>query len=459
MKHLIARCIVLAVIIAAHMVPASSALSVSLSPSQISEGGQVTITIRGLLNNSVFAIRILSETQPKADGTFDFRTTGFTMPFVLENGNFLVEAHNVTNKPPDNIAAGVKTKPPGSSGVVSMQQGEYPEGVVQIYDMGRTIPAGTFEFISIFGNAKDGVPVVPVSFEMNGKKKGPDDSELRFNIYGVSSGSANILVTIDGNPQLSQKVTIGSPPSSTTQTTTATTVTTTTTATTTTTGTSTTTGSPTVTTSQVVLPFTVTVSPVTTVSQAPDAISLSSMDSRFTLSASRSAVTGSLPDDIQVMNVGNLPLAGGWNALSSTYLIFPDTARFYPAATVSFSLDDAIVQGYDQYQPFIAAYTGGQWVDAGSTRDGSRMSAPISSGGKFALATRSVTTPAPTPVQQAKITPGSQVTGPQGTLSSPATPTGPPQQATPTQKAGPAWIGCILAAVVALLVVRRRKFP
>ena len=447
MKHLSSHLIVLAVVFIALVIPACSALTVSLSPTRIAEGGQVTITIRGLLNNSIFAINIQSDVAPNADGTFDFRTTGFFMPFVLENGNFLVEARNVTNKPPDNVAGGVKAKPPGSSGIMSMQSGEYPEGVVQIYDMGRTIPAGTFEFISIFGNAKDGAAVVPVSFEINGKKKGPDDSEIRFNILGVSSGSADILVTVDGNPQLSRTVTIGAPTSTTTETTPTTSV-------------PTITGTTTTTTSSVTQPATTPASPVATTpppTQVPDAMLVSSMDKRCTLSASRVAVSGSAPDDIRVMNVGNLPLSGGLNALSSTYLIFPDTTRFYPAATVSLSMDDAVVQGFDQYQPFIAVYTGGQWVDAGSTRDGSLMVASISNGGKYALATRSVTTPAPTPVQQTKSTPGPQATGAQGTLSPPATSTESPQVATPTQKAGPALAGCILAAVVALLLVRCRK--
>jgi hypothetical protein len=447
MNRLSSRRVVLAVILITMIIPACSALQIDLSPTQIPEGGQVTITIRGLANNSIFAIRIDSDTKPKADRTFDFRTTGFSMPFVLENGNFLVEAHNVMNKPPDNIAAGVKAKPPGSSGIISMQQGEYPEGVVQIYDMGRTIPAGTFDFISIFGNAKDGATVVPVSFEMNGKKKGPDDSEIRFNIFGVSSGSADILVIVDGNPQLSRTITIGSPPPTTTQTTIPTSV-------------PTTPGTTTTTTSPVTQPSTATASPAVStppLTLLPDIISVSSMDKRCTLSTISSAVSGSAPDDIRIMNVGELPLSKGWYALSSTYLIFPETTRFSPKATVTLSMDDATVQKFDQYQPFIAMYIGGQWVAADTRRDGSRMFADISSGGKYALATQSVIAPAPTTAQQTKVTSGSQATGPQVTLSPPATFTESPQVATPTRKAGPAWTGCILVTVIAFLMVRCRK--
>ena len=437
--------IVFAVILITMLLPACSALQIDLSPAQIPEGGQVTITIRGLANNSIFAIRIDSETRPKADGTFDFRMTGFSMPFVLENGNFLVEAHNVMNKPPDNIAAGVKTKPPGSSGIVSMQQGEYPEGVVQIYDMGRTIPAGTFEFISIFGNAKDGATVVPVSFEMNGKKKGPDDSEIRFNIFGVSSGSADILVTVNGNVQLLRTVVIGSPPPTTTLTTIPTSVPTS--------------AGTTITTSPATQPSVTTASTAVStlpVTQLPDIISVSSMDKRFTLSTLSSAIGGTAPDDLRIMNVGELPLSTGWYALSNTYLIFPETIRFSPKATLIVTMDDATVQKFDQYQPFIAVNTGGQWVAADSRRDGSHMLADISSGGKYALATTSVVTPSPTTAKPTKSTPGPRVTGSPSTPSPSATLTKPPGAVSPTQKAGPGLTACVLIAGIAVLLARCR---
>ena len=448
MNRLSPCCIVLAVLLIAIVLPACSALQIDLSPTQIPEGGQVTITIRGLANNSIFAIRIDSETRPKADGTFDFRTTGFSMPFVLENGNFLVEAHNVMNKPPDNIAAGVKTKPPGSSGVVSMQQGESPEGVVQIYDIGRTIPAGTFDFISIFGNAKDGATVVPVSFEMNGKKKGPDDSEIRFNIFGVSSGSADILVTVDGSVQLLRTVMIGAPPPTTTQTTIPTSVPT----------------SPgiTTTTSPATQQYITTASPAVStppVTQLPDIISVTSMDKRYMLSTLSSAISGRAPDDIRIMNVGELPLPAGWYSLSSTYLIFPETIRFSPKATLIVTMDDATVEKIDQYQPFIAANTNGQWVAADSRRDGPYMVADISTGGKYALATTSVVTLSPTTAKPVKTPSVPGTTGSPSVPSPLATVTGPQGTVSPTQKAGSGLIGCVLVAGIAVLIARGRHKP
>jgi hypothetical protein len=445
MNHLSSRLIILAIILVAVIMPACSALQIDLSPAQIVEGGQVTISIRGLANNSIFAIRIDSDARPKADGTFDFRTTGFTMPFVLENGNFLVEAHNVMNKPPDNIAAGVKAKPPGSSGIISMLQGEYPEGIVQIYDVGRTIPAGTFEFISIFGNAKDGATVVPVSLEMNGKKKGPVDSEIRFNVVGVSSGAADILVTVDGNPVLSREVLIGTPPPATTATTIPTPV-------------PTTTGTPTGTT-PVTQPATTAASPdVSTlpVTQLPDIISVSSMDKRCTLSTLSSAISGGTPDNLRVMNVGELPLSAGWYALSGTYLVYPETIRFSPKATLTVTMDDATVQYFNQYQPFIAANTGGQWVNADSRRDGPYMVADISSGGKYALATTSAVTPAPTTANPVKSTPFPRTTGSSSVQSPSATLAGPQGTASPTQKAGAGLAACVVCAGIAVLLARGR---
>jgi len=449
MNHLLSRCIVLAVILIAIIIPACSALQIDLSPARIQEGGTVTITIRGLENNSVFAINIQSDVKPESDGTFDFQTTGFVMPFSLSDGYFLVEAHNVVNKGkyPNIYAAGVEAKTQGTSGIFGNKVGENPPGVVQIY-LERTIPEDTFDFIRIYGNARDVTSAVPVMLELNGKKQGPADSRIMFSIEGVSSGSADILVTVNGNIVLTRNVLIGSAPPATTATT-ATTIPTSVPAS----------AGTTTTNAYVTEPSGVTVTPVVStppVVQLPDIISVSSMDKRFMLSTISSAISGSTPDNIRIMNVGDLPLSNGLYALSNTYLIFPETARFSPKATVIVTMDDATVQQFDQYRPFIATYTGGQWVAADSRRDGSHMLTDISSGGKFALATMSVVTPHPTTAPQTKITPGSRITSFQTTQSPAATPTEPVGMVSPTRKSGVGLAECVLIAGIAVFLARYR---
>ena len=453
MKHISSRIVIVTVIVTLFFISVCSAVQVDLSPDQIPEGGQVTINIHGLANDSVFAINIRSDVKPMADGTFDFRTVGFFMPFTLRNGNIIMEARDVMDKGtyPDVYAAGLKVIPPGGSGQFSLRQKERGTGIVKINQTVQTIPAGMFDLISIYGNAKDGAVVVPVSFELNGKKSGLSDSQIIFNIQGISSGSADILVVVDGFVALSRTVIIGTPPPTTTATTVQTTV-----PTATTTGTPSGTGSPV---------STVTTPVITNPSVPP--VSVSSLDSRATLSFERYA-TGN-PDNLRIMDVGGgLIPSAEWIALSDTYLIYPDQTTFSPWAVFSISIDDAAYKDLYRYSPVIFMNDGNRWVTLACEQEGYRVTAHITRGGQYALVSQKIPgTSQPTGTQMTYATPS--VTGTTTTIPISATqpvldlsqnPTGSPSgsvQPTPTPRSGPYVPVAIISSLAALMLVYRWK--
>ena len=67
-----------------------SAVSISVSPTTISRGGVVTITMTGLNDGSQFSLLLEGQVAVTPGARFSFQTNNFNMPISLENGQIAV---------------------------------------------------------------------------------------------------------------------------------------------------------------------------------------------------------------------------------------------------------------------------------------------------------------------------------------------------------------------------------
>lgn len=180
------------------LVPGAGAVAVTVTPDQIGEGDQVSIGITGLSDNSTFSLRIEGTFAVSPGGAFSFETGNLVMPFGLRDGSLSATLQNT--------ATNVLTVRKGDTEVrkVGSSQG----GVFSTSETG-SIPAGTYDLISLSGTAAPGADTIVAGLTLQGKKSGPDDSVITFLVQGVSGGRIAVAVTVDGETALSRTIVIG----------------------------------------------------------------------------------------------------------------------------------------------------------------------------------------------------------------------------------------------------------
>jgi hypothetical protein len=177
------------------------AVDITESPHQIVPGDQVTLSIRGLPDNSAFSLQILGTFSVKSGSSFIFQTSHFVMPFSLKDG----ELHATVDNTKQAFLEVSKGDQMASVGKNTITDGHFS------YSGSRTIDAGTYDSLTLRGSALDSSQPVTTLLQLNGVKSGPDDSEITFNVVGIEAGTLHVTVMVDGNSELSQDVVIGNP--------------------------------------------------------------------------------------------------------------------------------------------------------------------------------------------------------------------------------------------------------
>lgn len=187
-----------ALILVLSLVPGAGALAVTVTPDQIREGDQVSIGITGLSDNSTFSLQIEGTFAVNPGGAFSFETRNLVMPFALREGSLSATLRNT--------ATNVLTVQKGDTEVrkVGSSQG----GVFSTSETG-SIPAGTYDLISLAGTAAPGSDSIVAGLTLQGKKDGPDDSVITFLVQGVTGGLITVTVTVDGETALSRTIVVG----------------------------------------------------------------------------------------------------------------------------------------------------------------------------------------------------------------------------------------------------------
>lgn len=316
------------IILLSLLVTAVSAVSVSITPTQIEEGDTVTIRIADLADNRVFSLRMESAIELHGKTDFTYQANAVTIPFGLNTPRVSLVASPVTR-------AGLEA----AEGNTTKGMAKLGSGSITISETLSSIPAGTIDFLKANGIAESGAEAVNMVLELSGTKTGPDSGEITFGIEGISDGSARIIVLVDGAEINNQLIRIGSP--------------------------------------NVGLPVTSVLSPGT----SGDTISLSSLDGTVRLQASAGSVTNAAAGDLRIIQAEAQHLPSDWKMLAGGYIISPGDVSFTSPATLSF------VMSGDAGNPFLALYENGAWTIIPSRVEGSHLVTDISRGGHYAMMT------------------------------------------------------------------------
>lgn len=329
------------------LVPGASAVSISISPSQIQEGDTITVSYSGLSNGSAFALRMESLVDVAGETSFTYQANQVSMPFGLNSPQVVLSASPVTE-------AGIEAS-----------EGETIKRITQISRTGTVsisqslgnLPAGTMELIKAFGTPEEGVDAVNVVLEFSGIKMGPDSGAITFSLTGITDGSAHVIALVDGNIVTDQTILVGNP-----------TITTPTT-------------SPTTPPSSGGSGGSSGGGATETPTAAPETVTVSSLDGIVTLETVDDAIDGAAPADLRIIRSTPSGVPDEWQVLAGSYIISPSAATFDPAAALSFNLS-----GVNATTPFIAVYRDGAWTVVPSRYEGeTRLAATVSSGGQYAL--------------------------------------------------------------------------
>ena len=338
------------------LVPGASAVSISISPSQIQEGDTITVSYSGLSNGSVFALRMESLVDVAGETSFTYQANQVSMPFGLNSPQVVLSASPVTE-------AGIEAS-----------EGETIKRITQISRTGTVsisqslgnLPAGTMELIKAFGTPEEGAAAVNVVLEFSGIKMGPDSGAITFSLTGITDGSAHVIALVDGNIVTDQTILVGNP-----------TITTPTTSPTTPPPSGGSGGSSGGGSSGGSSGGGATETPTA----APETVTVSSLDGIVTLETVDDAIDGAAPADLRIIRSTPSGVPDEWQVLAGSYIISPSAATFDPAAALSFNLS-----GVNATTPFIAVYRDGAWTVVPSRYEGeTRLAATVSSGGQYAL--------------------------------------------------------------------------
>ena len=194
-KHaIIILCLLIGILI--FCVPAATAVSVAISPDQVGEGDQISISIQDLPDDTSFSLLIQGYYDVGTETSFSFEVANLNMPFSLSNGRIIADAeksHFLRVNYQEESGGVIKTL-----SILSDESGSCT------IDESASISAGVYNKLWLEGKSMD-EPSVTTRLNLVGIKTGPDDSLITFNVRGVNAGTLFIVVNIDGGTYVMNK--------------------------------------------------------------------------------------------------------------------------------------------------------------------------------------------------------------------------------------------------------------
>lgn len=379
------------------LISGAGAVSVTASPDTIQEGGTVTISLSDIPDGASFSLKIDAAFAVSPDSEFAFRAEEFVMPISLKNSTVLA-----TTEQTQKMTFSGKT--PGGSTITRGKLAD-EDGRCSISE-GIDIGAGTYDHLSLGGTAGEKSAEVRASMSLDGEKQGPKDSEITFQVAGITDGVVTIIALVNGHEELSKEITIGKG---------------------------------------------IVQTPTTPRPSNPSGPSRPSNSGSRTTPAplpeehSTDGVVHVIGEDAQsfsVLTTRAPPISEEWQAVTGTYLLSPKEKTFSPAATLTFKIPKHITADLDAYTLFLARYVDEEWTALPSSIDGDEISTQIRNAGTYALMT----------FAQAEVPSATVTTTAQGQADTTEIPsTQSLATATPTQS--PAGILTVIGAVVGILYI------
>jgi hypothetical protein len=335
-------CIALIILLCATVCTAHAA-TITASPDQIAEGGQVIVMLQDIQDGASFSLRIDADFAVKPGSGFTFRTNTFQMPISLKNSEITATTRNTE-------ITGLEVKKDGPTYSIR----DYADDA-GYYTTTKTynISAGIYDHIALEGDARSDRNTIYGSFMLTGEKQGPKDSEISFTVNGIQDGTVTVTALVDSAEKLRKVITIGKG-----------------------------------------------ISPVVPTSSGSSGGDGGKVVATPTSSPAIASVdgtvrlTGAGTDGVSILNEKAEKIPAAWHALTGAYTLSPAGTSFSPKATLNFRIPAAADP--ETGTLFLARYEGGAWHQVPSRIDGDWIGAEIPAAGTYALMTFAPTTTATT---------------------------------------------------------------
>ena len=174
-----------------------SAVSMDVTPSQIHPGDTVSITIQDLADDTSFSLYIMGNYEVTNGEEFSFRLDDLTIPFSLKEGKVQANALNSEYLFLNYQNDAGTTKTVGVNG---------DEKGTCIISESLSVSAGTYRKMWL-----EGLPTantISTTLNLVGIKKGPEDSEISFQMTEIGPGVLTIKIIADGALALNKNLPI-----------------------------------------------------------------------------------------------------------------------------------------------------------------------------------------------------------------------------------------------------------
>jgi hypothetical protein len=195
------RILFICILLAFGALAPTSAVTISPLPDHLREGDSLSLSLQDLDDGTIFSFTIqgIYPADPGKDLVFIVRD--FEMPYILQEGEILVRVENVkytefSLKKGDTIA-----------GMASS-----PENGTFIRSESRTITSGLYEYIILKAAPLNGDEPVTSTICMRGIKKGPKDALITFTPEGITSGTIQVKIEVNGTVEMEDELFIGAIP-------------------------------------------------------------------------------------------------------------------------------------------------------------------------------------------------------------------------------------------------------
>jgi hypothetical protein len=321
--------LILLLFISAIIVPAS-AVVITQQPDIISNGQQMTITIRDLPDNATFSLLVEAAFPVQPNSEFHFQMSQFVMPFTLTKSSVSATLTGTSQNRLEVMKGDTIVAVSGKS-----VDGRYT--TTKQY----TITTGTYDYFRLSGTSLPDGKSISAQFQVMGDKTGPDNSELTFVVEGVPDGTIKIAALVNHSLVLEKTVIVGS-------------------------------GGP---------APTVSPAPAGTQGVQPTGTLTAGQQKTFTSADGKVSVTATGMDYVGLMKTTAGPAPSGMEMVSGPYTMVPQNITFLPLATLVF----AIPAGVNVQELILMEERDGAWSDTTFSIMNNTVTSSLNRAGTFAL--------------------------------------------------------------------------
>jgi len=176
----------------------AGAVSVTISPEQIDDGDTITIAIDDLQDGSTLAVQLAIDL-PISEPEFALLAREMTIPYTLTGAEIRLRAEPVTRAGLSVVEGGAEKS------IIQNSQ----TGVVSILQRMETVSAGAIEELIISGIASGEADQLDLQLQIRGVKEGPDRAAISFALSGITTGTIDASITVDGEEVAETRIIVG----------------------------------------------------------------------------------------------------------------------------------------------------------------------------------------------------------------------------------------------------------